>query len=195
MTKSDAKSDRDAEADFSGRTLEVHRALFASIAEEMGDLLQRSAHSPNIKERRNFSCALFSASGELVAQAAHIPVHLGSAPLSVRAAMAEHDFADGDAVLLNDPYRGGTHLPDLTLVSPVFLVPARPRPDFFVATRAHHADVGGAEPGSMAPARDLYGEGLVIPPVLLERRGRLERDVLRMVLANVRTPEERLADL
>src|SRR5262245_50899997 len=175
MTKSDAKSDRDAEADFSGRTLEVHRALFASIAEEMGGLLMRSAHSPNIKERRDFSCALFDARGELFAQAAHIPVHLGSAPLSVRAAMAEHDFEPGDAVLLNDPYRGGTHLPDLTVVNAVFLEEARRRgarrgrrrPDFFVAVRAHHADVGGAEPGSMAPARDLFGEGLVIPPVVV----------------------------
>jgi len=180
--------------------LEVVRALFTSIAEEMGVLLQRSAHSPNIKERRDYSCALFSARGELVAQAAHIPVHLGSAPLSVRAAMAEHDFAPGDSVLLNDPFRGGTHLPDLTLVSPVFADGApqragRRRPSFYVATRAHHADVGGAEPGSMAPARDLFGEGLVIPPVVLERRGRFERDVLRMVLANVRTPQERLADL
>jgi N-methylhydantoinase B len=180
--------------------LEVFRALFASIAEEMGALLQRSAHSPNIKERRDFSCALFSARGELVAQAAHIPVHLGSAPLSVRAAMAEHAFQPGDSVLLNDPFRGGTHLPDLTLVSPVFLGQAHGssrgrRPDFFVATRAHHADIGGAEPGSMAPARDLFGEGLVIPPVVLERSGRFERDVLRMVLANVRTPQERLADL
>jgi N-methylhydantoinase B len=172
--------------------LEVFRALFASIAEEMGGLLMRAAHSPNIKERRDFSCALFDAKGELFAQAAHIPVHLGSAPLSVRAAMAEHDFEPGDAVLLNDPYRGGTHLPDLTVVNAVFL---GKRPDFFVAVRAHHADVGGAEPGSMAPARDLFGEGLVIPPVVVERDGRFERDVVRMLLANVRTPEERLADL
>ncbi len=188
--------------------LEVFRSLFASIAEEMGAVLQRSAHSPNIKERRDFSCALFDAQGELVAQAAHIPVHLGSAPLSVQAALAEHDFRPGDTVLLNDPYRGGTHLPDLTLVRALFIDQpprqarrgepqrrARRRPDFFVAVRAHHADVGGAEPGSMAPARDLYGEGLVIPPVVLEREGRFERDVLRLVLANVRTPDERLADL
>lgn len=175
--------------------LEVFRALFSSIAEEMGVVLQRSALSPNIKERRDFSCALFDGRGTLVAQAAHIPVHLGSAPLSVRAAMAEHDFEPGESVLLNDPFRGGTHLPDLTLVSPVFVEGRRGRPDFFVATRAHHADVGGAEPGSMAPCRDLYGEGLVIPPIVLERDGRFVRDALRMILANVRTPEERRADL
>src|SRR5882672_4856293 len=130
--------------------LEVFRALFASIAEEMGVVLQRSAQSPNIKERRDYSCALFDDAGTLVAQAAHIPVHLGSAPLSVRAAMAEHSFAPGESVVLNDPFRGGTHLPDLTLVSPVFVAGGRTRrPDFFVATRAHHADIGGAEPGSM----------------------------------------------
>jgi len=176
--------------------LEVFRALFASIAEEMGVVLQRSALSPNIKERRDFSCALFDDEGTLVAQAAHIPVHLGSAPLSVRAAMAEHEFAPGESVLLNDPYRGGTHLPDLTLVSPVFLPGAGARrPAFFVATRAHHADVGGAEPGSMAPCRDLWGEGLVIPPIVIERAGAFVRDALRLVLANVRTPDERRADL
>lgn len=176
--------------------LEVFRALFSSIAEEMGVVLQRSALSPNIKERRDFSCAFFDGDGTLVAQAAHIPVHLGSAPLSVRAAMAEHAFAPGESVVLNDPFRGGTHLPDLTLVSPVFVGGGRSRrPDFFVATRAHHADIGGAEPGSMAPCRDLYGEGLVIPPVVLEDARGFARDVLRMILANVRTPDERRADL
>lgn len=173
--------------------LEVFRSLFASVAEEMGVILQRSSASPNIKERRDYSCALFSARGELFSQAAHIPVHLGSAPLSVRAAMADHRFEPGDAVLLNDPYRGGTHLPDLTLVQPVFC--GRRRPLFHVATRAHHADIGGAEPGSMAPARDLVAEGLCIPPVLLRRRGETCRDVWRLLLANVRTPRERQADL
>ncbi len=119
-----------------GLDLEVFRALFASIAEEMGVVVQRSAVSPNIKERRDYSCALFSAKGELIAQAAHIPVHLGSAPLSVRAAMAEHTFRPGDSVVLNDPYRGGTHLPDLTVVTGLFLRGGR-RPDLFVANRAH----------------------------------------------------------
>jgi len=173
--------------------LEVFGALFSSIAEEMGVILQHSAFSPNIKERRDYSCALFSRNGELIAQAAHIPVHLGSAPLSVRAAMGEHEFLPGDSVLLNDPYRGGTHLPDLTIVSPVFL--GGRKPSFFVATRAHHADIGGANPGSMAPCRDVYGEGLRIPTVLLKQSGSFQRDVLRMLLANVRTPDERLADL
>src|SRR5882672_3045873 len=125
--------------------LEVFRALFSSIAEEMGVVLQRSAQSPNIKERRDYSCALFDDAGTLVAQAAHIPVHLGSAPLSVRAAMAEHDFAPGESVLLNDPFRGGTHLPDLTLVSPVFL-PRVGRP------RAGRGGRGGrARPTSSSP--------------------------------------------
>jgi N-methylhydantoinase B len=174
--------------------LEVFRALFASIAEEMGVVLQRSALSPNIKERRDYSCALFDDEGTLVAQAAHIPVHLGSAPLSVRAAMAEHEFAPGESVLLNDPYRGGTHLPDITLVSPVFL-PGRRVPDFFVASRAHHADVGGASPGSMPLAREVYEEGLRLPPVFLVRAGRRQEDVWRLLLANVRTPEERAAEL
>jgi N-methylhydantoinase B len=173
--------------------LEVFRALFASIAEEMGLLLQRSAASPNIKERRDFSCALFTPKGELFSQAAHIPVHLGSAPLSVRAALAEHRFEPGDAVLLNDPYRGGTHLPDLTLVQPVFC--GARRPTFLVATRAHHADIGGAQPGSMAPAADLVAEGLCIPPVLLRKGDTFQRDVLRMLYANVRTPQERQTDL
>ena len=175
--------------------LEVFRSLFGSIAEEMGVLLQRSASSPNIKERRDFSCALFSKEGELFAQAAHIPVHLGSAPLSVRAAMAEHEFRPGDVVVLNDPFRGGTHLPDLTMVQGVFLGGRGAGPSFWVATRAHHADVGGVSPGSMAVCPDLYGEGLRLPPVLLSRDGRFQRDVLRLIRANVRTPVEREADL
>ncbi len=172
---------------------EVFRALFASVAEEMGVVLQRSSFSPNIKERLDYSCALFTQDGKLFAQAAHIPVHLGSAPLSVRAAMAAHEFVEGDSVLLNDPYQGGTHLPDMTLVTPVFL--GQRRPSFFVANRAHHADVGGAHPGSMGTTSDVFGEGIRVPPVVLARDGRMQRDVMRLLLANVRTPVEREVDL
>jgi N-methylhydantoinase B len=174
--------------------LEVVRNLLASIAEEMGAALVRTAFSPNVKERRDASCALFTGDGELLAQAAHIPVHLGSMALAARAAMEVPDLARGDAVLLNDPFRGGTHLPDLTLVSPVF-VRGRGRPLFFVANRAHHSDVGGLAPGSMAPATEIVQEGLRLPPVRFARRDEIERDVLAIVLANVRTPVEREGDL
>ena len=182
-----------------GVQLALYQALFASCAEEMGVTLMRTAHSPNIKERLDHSCALFDARGRLVAQAAHIPVHLGSMPRAVEAALALGPLAPGDVVLLNDPYAGGTHLPDLTLVSPVFLPGPRRRgravPDFIVASRAHHADIGGAAPGSMPLAREVYEEGLRLPPVFLARGGHVQRDVLALVLANVRTPDERRADL
>ena len=178
--------------------LALDRSLFAACAEEMGITLMRTAHSPNITERLDHSCAIFDGAGRLVAQAAHIPVHLGSLPRAVEAALARGPLGAGDVVLLNDPFAGGTHLPDLTLVSPVFLS-ARARrgsaPDFLVASRAHHADVGGAAPGSMPIAREIYEEGLRLPPVLLVRGGELQRDVLALVLANVRTPDERRADL
>lgn len=178
-----------------GHRLEVFHHLFAALCEEMGATLQRSSFSPNIKERRDFSAALFDGEARMVGQAAHLPVHLGSTPMSVRAALERiPDLAPGDAVLLNDPYAGGTHLPDLTLVSPVF-AGRRRRPDFFVANRAHHADVGGATPGSMAPAADVHGEGLRIPPIHLVRGGELEREVLALLLANMRVPREREGDL
>jgi N-methylhydantoinase B len=173
--------------------LALHQGLFVACAEEMGITLMRTAHSPNIKERLDHSCAIFDRAGRLVAQAAHIPVHLGSLPRAVDAAMTRGPFADGDVVLLNDPYAGGTHLPDLTLVSPVFL--GGRDPAFYVASRAHHADVGGAAPGSMPIARDVVEEGLRLPPVRLVRAGEIQEDVLRVVLANVRTPQERRADL
>jgi N-methylhydantoinase B len=174
--------------------LEVFHHLFAAVAEEMGIALQRAAFSPNIKERRDFSCALFSADGEAVAQAAHVPVHLGSAPLSLAATRKALDLEDGDVAVLNDPYEGGTHLPDITLVAPVFLE-GRRQADFYVVSRAHHADVGGMHPGSMAPAPDVHGEGLRIPPVKLVRAGQVDRDMLRLLLANMRVPAEREADL
>jgi N-methylhydantoinase B len=173
-------------------SLALDAALFAACAEEMGLVLQRAAHSPNIKERLDYSCAVFDGSGRLVAQAAHIPVHLGSMPTAVRAALALA-LAEGDTIVLNDPYAGGTHLPDVTLVTPVFL--GGRRPDFVVASRAHHADVGGAAPGSLPLAREIYEEGVRIPPVHLERGGRRLDEVWRLLLANVRTPHERGADL
>ena len=175
------------------RTLVFHH-LFAAACEEMGAALLRSSFSANIKERRDFSCALFDAEGRMVSQAAHLPVHLGSAPLSVQAAMARGPLAPGDAVLLNDPYAGGTHLPDLTLVTPVFLSGGE-APDLFVANRAHHADVGGPFPGSMGPAVEIHGEGLRLPPVLLVRGGELDRDLLAVLRANMRVPGEREGDL
>ncbi len=174
--------------------LALYRGLFAACAEEMGATLMRAAHSPNITERLDHSCAVFDAQARLVAQAAHIPVHLGSMPRAVEAALALAPFKPGDVVLLNDPFDGGTHLPDLTLVSPVFLA-GRRVPSFYVASRAHHADVGGAAPGSLPIAREVYEEGLRIPPVFLRRAGRDEAGVLALLLANVRTPEERRADL
>ncbi|MFO7319990.1 MAG: hydantoinase B/oxoprolinase family protein [Bacillota bacterium] len=173
--------------------LEIFKNLFRSIAEEMGVVLQRSAYSPNIKERLDFSCALFDPSGELVAQAAHIPVHLGSMPAAVKAAADSFpELEEGDVVLLNDPYRGGTHLPDITAVTPAYF---QGRLVGYVANRAHHADVGGAFPGSMGLARDVFQEGIRIPPVRLYRRGALQRDVMELLLANVRVPEERRGDL
>jgi N-methylhydantoinase B len=178
--------------------LEIFKHLFAAAAEEMGVVLRKSSYSPNIKERRDFSCALFDAQGRLVAQAAHIPVHLGAMPLSVAAAVEAFgaDLAPGDLIVLNDPFRGGTHLPDITMVSPVFLPPGQGGQLIgFAASRAHHADVGGMTPGSMPVAREIYQEGLIIPPVRLMRAGVMERGVRDLILANVRTPDERLGDL
>ena len=210
--------------------IEVFKNLFHAIAEEMGAALRRTAFSPNIKERRDYSCAVFDARGQVIAMGDHMPVHLGSMPMSVRAAMDSLQLAPGDVAMLNDPFRGGTHLPDITLVAPVFiadrpqhrgaigrverarveqafrpalrigkrnraLAPAVTKPDFFVASRAHHADVGGAFAGSMGLCREIYQEGVRIPPVLLVRAGEVQRDALALLLNNVRTPAEREGDL
>ena len=175
--------------------LEIFKNLFISVAEEMGVTLGRTAYSPNIKERRDFSCACFLADGQMIAQAAHIPVHLGAMPASVRAALeAFGAWEPGDLVVLNDPYLGGTHLPDITMVSPVFVAGAKELA-FFVASRAHHADVGGMSPGSMPLATEIYQEGLIIPPVKLVVAGRTDRAVMDIILRNVRTPTERRGDL
>ena len=229
-------------------TLEIYRALFTSVAEEMGIALRRTAFSPNIKERRDYSCAVFNAKGNVIAQGDHMPVHLGSMPMAVAAALKEVDIKPGDVVALNDPFAGGTHLPDVTLVAGVFaggrvrasgrggegakgrggeratgrrgefvLSPSHPlahsrphplalspphplasssltRPLFFVANRAHHADIGGATPGSMGLATDIYGEGIRIPPIRIVREGVTDQDTMRLLLANVRGNIERRGD-
>jgi len=145
--------------------LEIFKNLYHSIAEEMGAALRRTAFSPNIKERRDYSCAVFDGSGEVIAMGDHMPVHLGSMPMSVRAAIDAGPMEPGDVVMLNDPFRGGTHLPDITLVAPVYVESRHVRArvarahtslDFYVASRAHHADVGGAYPGSMGLCREIY---------------------------------------
>jgi N-methylhydantoinase B len=174
--------------------LEIFKNVFHSVAEEMGAALRRSAFSPNIKERRDYSCAVYDANGQVLAMGDHMPVHLGSMPASVVAARAAFELKPGDIALLNDPFAGGTHLPDITMVAPIFLR-GRRQPSFYVANRAHHADVGGALAGSMGPAREIFQEGLRIPPVKLFRAGALDHDLMQMLLANVRTPAEREGDL
>jgi N-methylhydantoinase B len=221
---------------FDPTTLEIYRALFTSVAEEMGIALRRTAFSPNIKERRDYSCAVFDAKGQVIAQGDHMPVHLGSMPMAVAAALKEIEIQPGDVIALNDPFAGGTHLPDVTLVAGVFVetkeigrrgdgargrrgdrrgsdslvqsmnsarlrIPPSPRPPvspsrplFFVANRAHHADIGGATPGSMGMATDIYGEGIRIPPIRLVRGGVVDADTMKLLLANVRGHNERRGD-
>ena len=172
--------------------LEVFKNRFASISEEMGVTLTRTAFSPNIKERRDLSCAVFDHTGDMVAQAAHIPVHLGSMPMSVKAAIESVKWEKGDMVILNDPFKGGTHLPDITLVSAVFA--KNEDPVFFVANRAHHADVGGMTPGSMPLSTSIFQEGLIIPALKLVEKGTIDKKIMSFLLNNVRTPVEREGD-
>jgi N-methylhydantoinase B len=207
---------------FDPTTLEIYRALYTSVAEEMGIALRRTAFSPNIKERRDYSCAVFDGAGRVIAQGDHMPVHLGSMPMAVAAALERVRLAPGDVVALNDPFAGGTHLPDVTLISGVFMeaeqaaaVNGKMRgkeqrlkrdvhaqsfsqsdkpPLFYIANRAHHADIGGGTPGSMGVATDVYGEGLRIPPVRIVRAGAVDEEMLRLLLANVRGTVERRAD-
>ena len=179
-------------------SLEVFKNLFISVGEEMGVALQRTAYSPNIKERLDFSCAVFDPAGRMVAQAAHIPVHLGAMPASVRAALEAFPgtLRPGDVVILNDPYLGGSHLPDITLVAPVFVDHGgEHRLAGFVSNRGHHADVGGMTPGSLPLSTELYQEGTIIPPLKLARGGRLNQEVVQLICRNSRTPEERKGDL
>lgn len=179
-------------------SLEVFRHRCAAIAEEMGAALGRTAFSANIKERRDYSCAVFDASGYMIAQAAHIPVHLGAMPRSVQSALAHTTLGPGDVVILNDPYLGGSHLPDITMVAPVYVTEQStdtPVLVGYVASRAHHADVGGITPGSMPMSRELYQEGFIIPPVLLQAGGVINQSLLEVICRNSRTPDERRGDL
>jgi N-methylhydantoinase B len=173
--------------------IEVFNKIFSSIADEMGIVLRRSSFSANIKERRDFSCALFDDMGELIAQAAHIPVHLGAMPLTMAHVLKCTTFEPGDVVILNDPYQGGTHLPDITLIEPVFCSMSQPL--FYVANRAHHADVGGKAPGSMFPARDINEEGFLIEPIKFHRKGLPNADFLNRFISEARSPAERKGDL
>src|ERR671934_1228792 len=167
--------------------LQVLGSLLSAIADEMGAVLVRSAFSANIKERRDCSTGIFDSRGRMIAQAEHIPVHLGAMPEAVAAVM-QHEPARDEVWILNDPYAGGTHLPDITLVSRTEVG--------FAVTRAHHADVGGREPGSMpADSRSLDEEGVVIPPSRLARRGELDRDLLQELTSRMRGPRQREADL
>src|SRR6266705_2684983 len=171
---------------FDPTTLEIYRALYTSVAEEMGVALRRTSFSPNIKERRDYSCAVFDSSGRVIAQGDHMPVHLGSMPMAVTAALREVNIAPGDVVALNDPFAGGTHLPDVTLISSVVsgqssVGKRKQRTLFYVANRAHHADIGGATPGSMGLATDVYGEGVRIPPVRIMRGGEICGDVMKLI--------------
>jgi len=174
--------------------LAIFQSAVHSIAEEMGAALRRTALSPNIKERRDYSCAIFDSRCRVIAMGDHMPVHLGSMPMSVQAAVAAVQFAPGDIAILNDPYAGGTHLPDITMVLPVFL-PGAKQPSFYVSNRAHHADVGGRFAGSMGPAEEIFQEGIRIPPVRIVRCGKVDREMLDLILLNVRTPREREGDL
>ncbi len=191
---------------FDPTTLEIYRALYTSVAEEMGVTLRRTSFSPNIKERRDYSCAVFDSDGRVIAQGDHMPVHLGSMPMAVAAALREVEIGPGDVVAVNDPFAGGTHLPDVTLISSVVSrrssVGRKERRTtdhgqptlFYVANRAHHADIGGATPGSMGLATDVYGEGVRIPPIRIVRGGEIVKDVMKLILTNVRSSDERRAD-
>lgn len=173
--------------------LAVFKSVTHSIAEEMGASLRRTSFSPNIKERRDYSCAVFDGTGQVIAMGDHMPVHLGSMPMSVKAVIGAMKLGPGDVAILNDPYAGGTHLPDITMVLGVFAEAATPV--LYVAVRAHHADVGGLYPGSMGLCREIYQEGLRIPPVRIVEAGAINSSVLQLILHNVRTPREREGDL
>jgi N-methylhydantoinase B/oxoprolinase/acetone carboxylase alpha subunit len=174
--------------------LELFRHALLSIADEMGIVLRKTSFSSNIKERRDYSCAVYDRDGQTLAMGDHMPVHLGAMPMSVRCALEDFQLNPGDVVILNDPFRGGTHLPDITAVRGVFCSGGKAA-DFYVANRAHHADVGGMTPGSMGLAREIYQEGLRIPPIRLVTGGEIDQALLRLIAANVRTPDERRGDL
>ncbi len=174
--------------------LAIFKSSFHSIAEEMGAALRRTAFSPNIKERRDYSSAVFDKGGNVIAMGDDMPVHLGSMPMSVRAALESLTLERGDVAILNDPYDGGTHLPDITLVMPIF-IEGEDKAAFYVSNRAHHADVGGTYPGSMGLCREIWQEGIRIPPLKLVSGGVVNQPLLSLILNNVRTPREREGDL
>ena len=192
-------------------SLEVFKNMFISVSEEMGVALQRTSYSTNMKERQDFSCALFDPAAEMVAQAAHQPVHLGAMPASVQAALQTfpEGLGPGDIVILNDPYLGGSHLPDITLVAPAYLADKdgaagngnQDQKDAgreligYVSNRGHHSDVGGMAPGSMPLSTELYQEGLIIPPLKLADGGRINQEVIALICRNSRTPDDRQGDL
>ena len=171
--------------------LEIYQNILSSIAEEMGVVLIRAGFSPNIKERRDLSCAIFLANGDMIAQAAHIPIHLGSMSFAVRAVLDMPEIDEGDILILNDPFRGGTHLPDITCIMPVF---HNKKLEFFVASRAHHADIGGLTPGSMPLSTSIDEEGILISPSKLYRKGKLNRGLFKQILNSTRDPQEREGD-
>ena len=171
--------------------LSLFSSRIAAICEEMGAVLRRAAFSPNIKDRLDYSSAVFDVKGELCAQAAHIPVHLGSMAYAMGDLVRARNWVDGDMLVLNDPYLGGTHLPDVTLIAPVFLADKLAG---FVANRAHHADIGCEDPGSMPIARDLADEGLVIAPSLMVSAGQPNQALLDEITAVTTNPAESLGD-
>lgn len=177
-------------------TLEILKGQFRAITDEMGVALQKASYSPNIKTRKDHTCSLFDARLEMVAQTAHQIGHLGAFPYIIKTTMREHrveDLRPGDQIIVNDPYRGGTHIPDIIMLAPIFV---GDRLWGYVANLAHHTDVGGMTPGSMpGNATEIYQEGLRIPSVKLFRAGELQQDILKLILANVRMPEERKGDL
>ncbi|MYC39644.1 MAG: hypothetical protein F4X55_01295 [Candidatus Dadabacteria bacterium] len=171
--------------------LEIFNNLLGTIAEEMGSVLVRAGFSPNIKERRDLSCAIFNSDGEMIAQAAHIPIHLGSMSFAARS-VATENLCPGDVFILNDPFRGGTHLPDVTCVAPVFV---DGKPEFLLASRAHHADIGGSTPGSMPLSTTIHEEGIIIPPTRIREGGVLKETLLQEIILSTRDHEEREGDL
>ncbi len=181
--------------------LEVFNNLFMNIAEQMGLRLQNTAYSVNIKERLDFSCALFNAAGELIANAPHMPVHLGSMSESIKTVIERNpQMLDGDVYVLNDPYHGGTHLPDVTVVTPVYLETSDTQPSFYVASRGHHADIGGSTPGSMPPfSTTIDEEGVLFDNFLLVRGGQMREAALLSALQSgsypARNPQQTIADL
>lgn len=178
-------------APFNSVELGLFSSRIAAICEEMGAMLGRVAFSPNIRDRLDYSCALFNRNGQLLGQATHIPVHLGSMAHAMADLVENRDWRDGDMLILNDPYKGGTHLPDITLVAPVFV---QGELAGFCANRAHHADIGSDAPGSMPVSRTLAEEGILIPPTLLMSAGKVDEAFLKSILSGLTSPDTSKGD-